>query len=139
MQRTFHLKKNNFFHLSWYGLNVTLTSLYFAHTCTKHTPPALGWWEVKPYSTKTTWRTYIWFQLLIRKRWQRDIYTCTYIRALLERSSMSQHVDGFHTPINHPTSGGQAQRQLLSKPFHLERSSFFYLPTLMVKTQRRAY
>ena len=50
-------------------------------------------------------------------------------------------IDGFQTPINHPTSGGQVctQEAGVQQTFHLERNSFFHLSALMVRTQRSAY
>ena len=50
-------------------------------------------------------------------------------------------MDGFQMSIKHPTSGGQARAQeaAVQQIFHLERSSFFYLSALMVRTQRSAY
>ena len=41
-------------------------------------------------------------------------------------------IDGFYTPIKHPTSGGQARDQeaAVQQTFHLVRSSFFYLSAL---------
>jgi len=43
--------------------------------------------------------------------------------------------------IKRLTSGGQAHNQeaAVQRTFHLERSSFFYLSTPMVRTQRSAY
>ena len=50
-------------------------------------------------------------------------------------------IDGFRIPINHPTSGEQARAQgaAVQQIFHLERTSFFYLSALMVRTERSAY
>jgi len=50
-------------------------------------------------------------------------------------------IDGFQMSIKHPTSGGQAcaQEAAVQQIFHFERSSFFYLSALMVRTQRSAY
>ena len=50
-------------------------------------------------------------------------------------------IDGFQMSIKRPTSGGQARDQeaAVQRTFHLERSSFFYLQTAMVRTQRSAY
>ena len=50
-------------------------------------------------------------------------------------------IDGFQMSIKHPTSGGQAcdQEAAVQWTFHLEKSSFFYLSTLMVRTQCSAY
>ena len=47
-------------------------------------------------------------------------------------------IDGFQMAIKHPTAGGQARAQEadVQQIFHLERSSFFYLSGLMVRTQR---
>ena len=51
------------------------------------------------------------------------------------------YIDGFQMSIKRPTSGGQtrAQEAAVQKIFHLERSSFFYLSALLVRTQRSAY
>ena len=50
-------------------------------------------------------------------------------------------IDGFQMSIKRPTSGRQARAQeaAVQQIFHLERSSFFYLSALMVRTQRSAY
>ena len=51
-----------------------------------------------------------------------------------------QHIlagmDGFQMSIKRPTSGGQMhdQEAAVLQTFHLERSSFFYLSALMVRT-----
>ena len=52
---------------------------------------------------------------------------------------VSHAIDGFHTPINHPTSRGQEhdQEAAVQWTFHLERNSFFYLSALMVRIQCR--
>ena len=53
----------------------------------------------------------------------------------------SVHIDGFQMSIKHPTSGGQTRNQeaAVQQIFHLEKSSFFYLSALMVRTQCSAY
>ena len=50
-------------------------------------------------------------------------------------------IDGFQMPIKRPTSGGQVRDQeaAVQQTFHLERSSFFYLSALMVRTECSAY
>ena len=50
-------------------------------------------------------------------------------------------IDGFQTSIKRPTSGGQARDQeaAVQRTSHLERSSFFYLSTLMARTPRSVY
>ena len=50
-------------------------------------------------------------------------------------------LDGFQMSIKRSTSGGQAcaQEAAVQQIFHLERSSFFYLSALMVRTQHSAY
>ena len=50
-------------------------------------------------------------------------------------------IDGFQTSIKRPTSGGQAcdQEAAVQQTSHLERSSFFYLSTLMARTPRSVY
>ena len=50
-------------------------------------------------------------------------------------------IDGFQMPIKRPTSGGQAcdQEVAVLCTFHLERSNFFYLSALMVRTECSAY
>ena len=58
-----------------------------------------------------------------------------------EEPSVMRHIDGFQMSIKRPTSGGQARAQEagVQQIFHLERSSFFYLSALMVRTQHSAY
>ena len=50
-------------------------------------------------------------------------------------------IDGFQMSIKRPTSGGQTRDQEAAVPrtFHLERSSFFYLSVLMVRTRCSTY
>ena len=50
-------------------------------------------------------------------------------------------IDGFQTSIKYPTSGGQAhdQEAAVQGTSYLERSSFFYLSTLMARTQHSVY
>ena len=45
-------------------------------------------------------------------------------------------IDGFQMSIERPTSGGQTRDQegAVQRTFHLERSSFFCLSVLMVRT-----
>ena len=50
--------------------------------------------------------------------------------------SLNNAVDGFQMSIKCPSSGGQACDQAaVQQTFHLERSSFFYLSSLMVRTR----
>ena len=46
-------------------------------------------------------------------------------------------IDGFQISIKGPTSGGQMhdQKAAVEQTFHFERSSFFHLSVLMVRTQ----
>ena len=50
-------------------------------------------------------------------------------------------IDGFQMSIKRPTSGGQTRDQeaAVQRTFHLERSSFFYLSVLMVRTRCSTY
>ena len=50
-------------------------------------------------------------------------------------------IDGFQMSIERPTSGGQTcdEEAAVQRTFHLERSSFFYLSVLMVRTQCSTY
>ena len=50
-------------------------------------------------------------------------------------------IDGFQMSIKRPTSGGQTRDQeaAVRRTFHLERSSFFYLSVLMVRTRCSTY
>ena len=51
-----------------------------------------------------------------------------------------ENIDGLQMPIKHPTSRGQTHNQevAVQRTFHYERSKFFYLSTLMVRTQHSA-
>ena len=59
-------------------------------------------------------------------------------QALHEESTLSPrlYIDGFQMSIKRPTSGGQTRNQeaAVQRTFHLERSSFFYVSVLMVRT-----
>ena len=50
-------------------------------------------------------------------------------------------IDGFQMSIKRPISGGQTRNQeaAVQRTFHLERSSFFYLSLLMVRTRCSTY
>ena len=51
------------------------------------------------------------------------------------------YIDGFQMSIKRPTSKGQTRDQeaAVQRTFHLERSSFFYISVLMVRTRCSAY
>ena len=63
------------------------------------------------------------------------------VRVMSARTVLISGIDGFQMSIKRPTSGGQARTQeaAVQQIFHLERSSFFYLSALMVRTQRSVY
>ena len=52
-----------------------------------------------------------------------------------------EHTDGFQMSIKRPTSGGQTRDReaAVQRNFHFERSSFFYLSVLMVRTRCSTY
>ena len=59
----------------------------------------------------------------------------------LTLSIVFDNTDGLQMSIKCPTSGGQTHDEEadVQRTFHLERSSFFYLPALMVRTRCSTY
>ena len=68
-------------------------------------------------------------------------YKLLFLLGFTQHFLCTVNIDGFQMSIMRPTSGGQTRNQeaAVQWTFHLERSSFFYLSVLMVRTQCSTY
>ena len=88
-----------------------------------------------PYFTLSTWC----YVSIGTNKWRQALYKQEHDNkdVSLKSYKMLRAVDGFQMSIKHLTTGGQTcdQEAAVQQTFHLERSIFFYLSVLIVRTR----